>query len=87
MKPKSEPVLERSVAEAKPRELNLPKSSPTLAQPETKRQESSKPPSKEETPKNESAATSTVYKPKDKNINSEMPSTDLLDRVLDDGSS
>ena len=85
LKPKSEPVLERSVAEAKPRELNLPKSSPTLAQTETKRQESSKPPSKEETPKNESAATSTVYKPKDKNINSEMPSTDLLDRVLDDG--
>merc|ERR1711965_1249076 len=33
------------------------------------------------------AATSTVYKPKDKNVNSEMPSTDLLDRVLDDGSS
>ena len=70
LKSKDEPVIERSVAEAKPRELNLPKSA-----------------AKTETPKNESAATSRVYKPKDKNLNSEMPSTDLLDRVLDDGSS
>ena len=86
-KSKDEPVIERSVAEAKPRELDLPKSSPSLIEPETKSQESSKPLSKAETTKNESAATSTVYKPKDKNVNSEMPSTDLLDRVLDDGSS
>ena len=86
-KSKDEPVIERSVAEAKPRELNLPKSSPSLIEPETKSQESSKPLSKAETTKNESAATSTGYKPKDKNVNSEMPSTDLLDRVLDDGSS
>ena len=87
IKTKEEPVIERSVAAAKPRELNLPKSSPTLIEPETKRQETSKPVSKAEIQKNESAATSTVYKPKDKNVNSEMPSTDLLDRVLDDGSS
>jgi S-DNA-T family DNA segregation ATPase FtsK/SpoIIIE len=86
LKSRDEPVLERSVAEAKPRELNLPKSSSTT-QPETKPEEIPKPASKVETPKNESAATSTVYKPKDKNVNSEMPSTDLLDRVLDDGSS
>ncbi len=87
LKSKDEPVFERSVAEAKPRELNLPKSSATSAQPENKPEEIPKPASKAETPKNESAATSTVYKPKDKNANSEMPSTDLLDRVLDDGSS
>jgi|TARA_A100001011_G_scaffold318033_1_gene337651 S-DNA-T family DNA segregation ATPase FtsK/SpoIIIE len=87
IKTKEEPVIERSVAAAKPRELNLPKSSPTLIEPETKPQETSKPVSKAEIQKNESAATSTVYKPKDKNVNSEMPSTDLLDRVLDDGSS
>ena len=31
--------------------------------------------------------TSTVYKPKQKPVEAEMPSTDLLDRVLDDGSS
>ena len=86
-KSKAEPVIERSVSEAKPRELNLAKSSSTTVQPESKSHEASKSLSKAETPKNESASTSTVYKPKDKNINSEMPSTDLLDRVLDDGSS
>jgi S-DNA-T family DNA segregation ATPase FtsK/SpoIIIE len=84
---KDEPMLERSVTEAKPRELNLPQSTQVTAQPETKSQETYKPVSKIDTPKNESAATSTVYKTKDKNVNSEMPSTDLLDRVLDDGSS
>ena len=36
---------------------------------------------------NQLKASSTVYKPKDKKLNAEMPSTDLLDRVLDDGSS
>mgnify|MGYP001236151890 FL=1 len=87
-KPKSidEPNIERFVAEATPRELNLPKSNPAT-QPEIIQQESQKIASKTETPKNESPVTSTVYKPKDKNVNSEMPSTDLLDRVLDDGSS
>jgi S-DNA-T family DNA segregation ATPase FtsK/SpoIIIE len=87
-KPKSidEPNIERSVAEATPRELNLPKSNP-ITQPEITQQESQKVAPKTETPKNEPAVTSTVYKPKDKNVNSEMPSTDLLDRVLDDGSS
>ena len=87
-KPKSidEPNVERSVAEATPRELNLPKSNP-ITQPEITQQESQKVAPKTETPKNEPAVTSTVYKPKDKHVNSEMPSTDLLDRVLDDGSS
>ena len=87
-KPKSidEPNIERSVAEATPRELNLPKSN-LATQPEIIQQESQKVAPKTETPKNEPAVTSTVYKPKDKNVNSEMPSTDLLDRVLDDGSS
>ena len=86
-KVKNEPLVERSVVEAKPRELNLPKSNPAAPQPQTKSQEASKTVSKNDTSKNESAVTSTVYKPKDKNTNPEMPSTDLLDRVLDDGSS
>ena len=87
-KPKSidEPNIERFVAEATPRELNLSKSN-LATQPEIIQQESQKVAPKTETPKNEPAVTSTVYKPKDKNVNSEMPSTDLLDRVLDDGSS
>ena len=86
-KVKNEPLVERSVVEAKPRELNLPKSNPAAPQPQTKSQEASKTALKNDTSKNESAVTSTVYKPKDKNTNPEMPSTDLLDRVLDDGSS
>ena len=86
-KVKNEPLVERSVVEAKPRELNLPKSNPAAPQPQTKSQEASKTVLKNDTSKNESAVTSTVYKPKDKNTNPEMPSTDLLDRVLDDGSS
>ena len=86
-KSKNQPIAERSVAESKPRELNLPKSKSTLAQPETGTQETFASATKAEIPKNEPAATSTVYKSKDKNANSELPSTDLLDRVLDDGSS
>jgi len=86
-KVKNEPLAERSVVEAKPRELNLPKSNPTAPQSQTKSVEASKPALKNDTFKSESVATSTVYKPKDKNTNPEMPSTDLLDRVLDDGSS
>jgi S-DNA-T family DNA segregation ATPase FtsK/SpoIIIE len=81
-----EPKVERSVAQATPRELNLPKSN-SEAQSEISPQEPPKIAPKSEASKNESVATSTVYKPKDKNVNSEMPSTDLLDRVLDDGSS
>jgi len=87
LKSKDEPLVERSLVEAKPRELNLPKSNPTATQPQTKSPEISKPELKTDTPKSESVSTSTVYKPKDKTINSEMPSTDLLDRVLDDGTS
>jgi len=87
IKSKGEPRVERSVLEAKPRELNLSKSNLTTSQSETKPEETHKPVPKLDPPKSESAATSTVYKSKDKNFNSEMPSTDLLDRVLDDGSS
>ena len=87
IKSKDKPLVERSVIEAKPRELNLPKSTQAGVQTQTKSQEVSKPLPKTGTPKSESVATSTVYKPKEKNVNSEMPSTDLLDRVLDDGSS
>jgi S-DNA-T family DNA segregation ATPase FtsK/SpoIIIE len=44
--------------------------------------------SKEDAPKSESvSASSTVFKAKEKITKTEMPSTDLLDRVLDDGSS
>ena len=87
IKSRREPRVERSVLEPKPRELNLSKSNLTTSQSETKPEETHKPVPKSDPPKSESAATSTVYKSKDKNLNSEMPSTDLLDRVLDDGSS
>ena len=86
-KSKNQPIAERSVAESKPRELNLSKPNSRLAQPETGTQETFASAPKAEISKNEPAATSTVYKSKDKNANSELPSTDLLDRVLDDGSS
>ena len=86
-KAKDKPLAQRSVVEAKPRELNLPKSNPAAPQPQIKSQDVSKSLPKTDIPKSESVATSTVYKPKEKNVNSEMPSTDLLDRVLDDGSS
>ena len=77
---------ERSVEEVKPRELNLPKISKST-QEDTKSDETSKPSIKSEPQKSESASSSPVFKSKDKNLNQEMPSTDLLDRVLDDGSS
>jgi S-DNA-T family DNA segregation ATPase FtsK/SpoIIIE len=80
-------TLERSVVESKPRELNLPKTIQTTTQVDIKSQEISKSEAKTDVSKSESAASSTVYKAKDKNITTEMPSTDLLDRVLDDGSS
>ena len=80
----NKPVLDRSIADAKPRELNLPKSSPSV---DAKPQEITRSVTKTETPKVESSVSSTVYKSKEKNSNTAMPSTDLLDRVLDDGSS
>ncbi|MDG0966464.1 MAG: DNA translocase FtsK 4TM domain-containing protein [SAR86 cluster bacterium] len=80
----NKPVLDRSIADAKPRELNLPKSSPSV---DAKPQEITRSVTKTETPKAESSVSSTVYKSKEKNSNTAMPSTDLLDRVLDDGSS
>jgi S-DNA-T family DNA segregation ATPase FtsK/SpoIIIE len=81
---KDKPKLDRSIADAKPRELNLPKSPPSL---DSKPQEITRTVEKADSPKLESSASSTVYKSKDKNPNTSMPSTDLLDRVLDDGSS
>ena len=80
----NKPVLDRSIADAKPRELNLPKSSPSV---DAKPQEITRSVTKTETSKAESSVSSTVYKSKEKNSNTAMPSTDLLDRVLDDGSS
>jgi S-DNA-T family DNA segregation ATPase FtsK/SpoIIIE len=80
----NKPVLDRSIADAKPRELNLPKSSPSV---DAKPQEITRSVTKTEAPKAESSVSSTVYKSKEKNSNTAMPSTDLLDRVLDDGSS
>ncbi len=70
----------------KSRELNLPKISKST-QEDAKSDETSKPSIKSEPQKSESASSSPVFKSKDKNLNQEMPSTDLLDRVLDDGSS
>ena len=72
--------------EVKPRELNLPLAAKS-PQGEDKSAEISSAPTKPEAQKSESASSSTVFKSKDKNFNQEMPSTDLLDRVLDDGSS
>jgi S-DNA-T family DNA segregation ATPase FtsK/SpoIIIE len=85
-KPADKIAPERSVEEVKPRELNLPKIS-NSTQEDTKSDETSKPSIKSELQKSESASSSPVFKSKDKNLNQEMPSTDLLDRVLDDGSS
>ena len=73
----NELIVNKSVVDAKPRELNLSKLSPAAAHSVTKT----------DIPKTESATTSTAFKSKDKNTNTEMPTTDLLDRVLDDGSS
>ena len=77
----------KPLAKAQPRELNLPKtnpappSEPLASSLKTTTAESSS--QKEET----SQPSSTVYNSKDQNLDVEMPSTDLLDRVLDDGSS
>ena len=85
-KPADKIVPERSVEEVKSRELNLPKISKST-QEDAKSDETSKPSIKSEPQKSESASSSPVFKSKDTNLNQEMPSTDLLDRVLDDGSS
>ena len=85
-KPADKIAPERSVEEVKPRELNLPKTSKST-QEDAKSYETSKSSIKSEPQKSESASSSPVFKSKDKNLNQEMPSTDLLDRVLDDGSS
>jgi len=85
-KPADKIVSERSVEEVKPRELNLPKASKSTKE-DVKSDEILKPSIKSEPQKIESTSSSTVFKSKDKNLNQEMPSTDLLDRVLDDGSS
>ena len=80
---------EKPLSDAQPRELNLPKTKPAsedsseplasaaktiLSEPSSAKEEISK-------------ASSTVYKSKDSKLDAEMPSTDLLDRALDDGSS
>jgi len=80
-------TVDKSVSDSKPRELDLPKASPATTQLDAEHQESNISVAKTDSTKTESVATSTVYKSKDKNTNAEMPSTDLLDRVLDDGSS
>ena len=82
-------IVDKPLAAAQPRELNLPKTDPA---PETHSEPISPIaktiPAEPSTPKDEpSKASSTVYKSKDQNLDAEMPSTDLLDRVLDDGSS
>ena len=64
-KSKNKSELNSSIEEVKPRELKLPKPNPAPPQKETKLQESNQSVPKTETPKNESVATSTVYKPKD----------------------
>ena len=85
-KPADKIPPERSVEETKPRELNLPQAAKST-QEDTKSGDIAKPSVKSESQKNESVSSSTVFKSKGKNLNQEMPSTDLLDRVLDDGSS
>ena len=82
-------TVDKPLAAAQPRELNLPKTDPAPENPSEPISPLAKTISSEpSTPKDEpSKASSTVYKSKDQNLDAEMPSTDLLDRVLDDGSS
>ena len=85
-----EKILDRSIAEAKPRELNLPRSpeTPNTTQVNAAPLEVDRKVSTPHETKHDSApATSTVYKLKGKLLDAEMPSTDLLDRALDDGTS
>ena len=82
-------IVGKPLAAAQPRELNLPKADPASEAPSEPISPLAKTISAEPSaPKDEpSKASSTVYKSKDQNLDAEMPSTDLLDRVLDDGSS
>ncbi len=83
-----EKVTGSVTAEVKPRELNLPKSSDSQNTQDDNHSETPLSNSKQDAPKSDSvSASSTVYKAKEKIAKTEMPSTDLLDRVLDDGSS
>ena len=81
--------IEKPLTEAQPRELNLPKTSEkseTISEPTPKATKNTV--IESEVEKNEpSKSTSTVFKSKDQVTEAEMPSTDLLDRALDDGSS
>ena len=83
-----EKIMVGDVSEGKPRELNFPKPSDSQKTQEKNHLEPLSHNSKEDAPKSESvSASSTVFKAKEKITKTEMPSTDLLDRVLDDGSS
>ena len=78
--------LDQTASDTKPRELNITKdNSPTHHVPPTlpKAVSVEAIASGDENPK----SSATVYKSKNKNLDAEMPSTDLLDRALDDGSS
>ena len=84
----NENIMVSDVVDAKPRELNLPKSSESLKSQKDTHSESLPNTPKQDAPKSDSvSASSTVYKTKEKIAKTDMPSTDLLDRVLDDGSS
>ncbi|MDB0058913.1 DNA translocase FtsK 4TM domain-containing protein [Gammaproteobacteria bacterium] len=80
---------EKPLSEAQPRELNLPKTKPASENPSEPSASVAKTILSERTSVKEesSKASSTVYKSKDLKLDAEMPSTDLLDRALDDGSS
>ncbi len=80
-------IPKSSVIDAKPRELNLSNSSLASTESVQKKEEIISAPANKEPIQNELAVSATVYKSKDKNPNTQMPTTDLLDRVLDDGSS
>ena len=80
-------IPKSSVIDAKPRELNLSNSSLASTESVQKKEEIISAPANKEPIQNELAVSATVYKSKDKNPITQMPTTDLLDRVLDDGSS
>jgi S-DNA-T family DNA segregation ATPase FtsK/SpoIIIE len=81
--------LEKPLSDAQPRELNLPKTKPASEDSSEPLASAAKSISSEisSTKEASSKASSTVYKSKDSKLDAEMPSTDLLDRALDDGSS
>ena len=81
--------VEKPLSDAQPRELNLPKTKPASENQSEPLASAAKSISSEisSTKEASSKASSTVYKSKDSKLDAEMPSTDLLDRALDDGSS